>query len=215
MQTSLRRLSDDQLMQRLQAAARDACRSTAVLVAHLTEVERRKLHRDEGYSSLFEYCVRVLKLSEQAAYARIHAARLSLRYPVLLDKLRSGQLHLTAINRLGRKLTDDNHVELIEAACGRSKAELERLLAERFPANDVPTVVRKLPGPKRDAARSAPTLKLGLASTPTPAQQAPAPARRPTPIHFEDRSRARKSRPGRVSRRRWSARTARGRADKP
>ncbi|MGH9411471.1 MAG: hypothetical protein ACRD1V_18710, partial [Vicinamibacterales bacterium] len=70
---------------RLAAAERDA---TASLIARLAEVDGRRLYLEEGYSSLFTYCTRVLRLSEHAAYGRIEAARLARRFPIALDLLR-------------------------------------------------------------------------------------------------------------------------------
>ena len=145
MHDDLRQLSDRQLLEQLTEVVTNERKATAVVVEHLAEVERRGLHRDEGYSSLFEYCVGVLKLSQAEAYARIHAARQVLKYPHILPKLRDGQLYLSAINLLGPKLDENNHAELIEAACGKTKTQLETLLAERFPEPAVETVVRKLP----------------------------------------------------------------------
>jgi hypothetical protein len=52
---------------------------------------------------------------------------------------------LTAVRLLAPQLTDENQAALVEAAAGKSKRELEVLLAARFPKPDVPTVVRKLP----------------------------------------------------------------------
>jgi hypothetical protein len=45
------------------------------------------------------------KPSEHAAYGRIEAARAARRFPVLLDLLAEGSLHLTAIGLLAPHLT--------------------------------------------------------------------------------------------------------------
>ena len=71
-------------------------------------------------------------------------------YPVVLQRLGQGALHLSALNLVGPKLTADNHLELLDAASGKSKAQLQQLLAERFPAAAVPQVLRKLPVPKAE-----------------------------------------------------------------
>ena len=42
-------------------------------------------------------------------------------------------------------MSPDNCDELLEAAAGLSKRQVEKLLAARFPAPDVPAVVRALP----------------------------------------------------------------------
>lgn len=89
--------------------------------------------------------MRRLGLSEAATYNRIAAARFGRRYPVVFERIAAGRLHLTAVRMLAPHLTDENHAELLKAAAGRSKRELEELLAERFPKPEAPTVVRKLP----------------------------------------------------------------------
>ncbi len=63
----LRQLSNQALLQRLRELVAREKRATAAVVLHLCEVERRGLHRDEGYSSLFAYCLHVLRLSESEA----------------------------------------------------------------------------------------------------------------------------------------------------
>jgi hypothetical protein len=69
------RLSDDALLAGVKSLARDERRATAVLIAHLAELEERRLYLAEGFSSPFTYCTQVLHLSEHAAYGRIEAAR--------------------------------------------------------------------------------------------------------------------------------------------
>ena len=46
---------------------------------------------------------------------------------------------------LFKHLTPENHRELVDAAAGKSKREVERLIAARFPEPAVPFSVRKLP----------------------------------------------------------------------
>jgi hypothetical protein len=45
------------------------------LIIHLAEFDQRRLYLPAGFSSLFAYCIEVLRLSEHAAYHRIVAAR--------------------------------------------------------------------------------------------------------------------------------------------
>ena len=68
-------LSDRELLDATVRAARDERRTTAALVALLSEVDARRLYLGEGCASLFSYCTRILHLSEHAAYHRIEAAR--------------------------------------------------------------------------------------------------------------------------------------------
>ena len=145
---SLSRLSDDELLievKRLAAIEREA---TADLIHSLAEVEARRLHLASGCSSMFTYCTQVLHLSEHAAYARIAAARAATRFPVVMDLLIEGAITLTTVTLLGRHLTAENHVALLEAARHKSKANVEMLVAVLNPQPDVPSSVRKVPAPK-------------------------------------------------------------------
>src|SRR5687768_6291554 len=141
---------------RLVASERDA---TARLVASLAEVDARRLYLSEGCSSLFTYCTQVLHLSEHAAYGRIEAARAARRWPVVLDLLADGSLHLTAIALLGRHLTAENHEALLAAARHKTKRELEEIVAALRPQGAVPSTVRKVrkaPPPPPAITASAP-----------------------------------------------------------
>ena len=109
------------------------------------EVDSRKLYAGQGCSSLFTYCVQRLHFSEHAAYLRIEAARAARRFPVILDRLADGSLHLTAVSLLAPHLTAANHIELLDSARHKSKREVEQLIARVRPQPDVPAIVRKLP----------------------------------------------------------------------
>ena len=69
----------------------------AELLAHLGEVDARQLYLEEGCSSMFTYCQRVLHFAEGVAYKRIQAARAARRHPQILAAVRCGDLHLTAV----------------------------------------------------------------------------------------------------------------------
>jgi 5-methylcytosine-specific restriction endonuclease McrA len=100
---------------------------------------------------MFEYCTRILRLSEQEAYLRITVARTSREYPVLVIMLRDGRLHLSAIARLAPHLTPDNAEALLGRATHMSKRRIEDLVAELTPRLDAPTLVRKLPEGRGEA----------------------------------------------------------------
>ncbi len=138
-------LSDKALLQRLSALAAREREAAVELIAHLAEFDRRKLHRAEGFGSLFSYCTEGLRLSEHAAYKRIVAARASRRFPVLLDRLADGSLNLSTVCLLAPHLTPENHETVLAEAKGRSKREVETLVARLSPKPDVPASVRKLP----------------------------------------------------------------------
>jgi hypothetical protein len=135
---ALSHLSDRDLLaavSRLATGERDA---TVSLIAHLAELHARRLHQQAGFSSLYTYCIDVVGLSESEAYDRVKAAKLVRRYPALLTLLAAGQINLTTVRLVAPHLTAANHEELLIAACGKRKRELQELLAERFPQADVP-----------------------------------------------------------------------------
>src|SRR5712692_8798609 len=141
------RLSDAGLEAELKRLARCERVATVNLVAHLAELDARRLYLGAGFSSLFTYCTTVLRLSEHETYNRIEAARAARRYPIILHMLGEGALNLTTVRLLAPHLTNDNHEKLLAAASGRSKREVEELLARRFPRPEVPSSIRKLPVP--------------------------------------------------------------------
>jgi hypothetical protein len=141
-------LSDAALLAQVAALAERERQATVELVASLAELDARRLYLGAGYSSLFTYCTRVLQLSEHAAYGRIEAARAVRRFPTILGRLAAGQLTLTAICLLVPVLTEDNHGELLDAACNKSKRDVEVLVAHVRPQPPVASSVRKLPSPR-------------------------------------------------------------------
>ncbi len=121
--------------------------TTAEMLAHLGEVDARRLYLPAACDSMHTWCVRVLHLSEDCAEKRLQAARTARKFPLLLEALAAGRLHLTAINLLAPYLTEANAAELAAAATQRSCAEIRQMLAERFPRPDVATSVRPRAGP--------------------------------------------------------------------
>src|SRR2546428_4580509 len=121
-------LSDADLLSRVAELARHERDVTVELIAHLAEMDVRKLYRAEGYGSLFDYCTKALRLSEHAAYNRIESARVARTYPVVLERLGDGSLTLTTALLVAPLLTPDNHAEVLSEAAGLSKREVERLV---------------------------------------------------------------------------------------
>src|SRR6185503_20867451 len=151
------RLSDHDLLDRIAALAGRERETSAELVAHLAALEARpSLYAAKGYGSLFAYCTQVLRLSEDAACNRIDAARVARRFPVVLERLASGELSLATVRLLRPHLTEENHVAVLTRASGRSRPEVLELIAELAPRPDVPSSVRKLPTPMSLVAPPAP-----------------------------------------------------------
>jgi 5-methylcytosine-specific restriction endonuclease McrA len=153
---SLAHLSDDKLLVRVKELVHKDRAVTTELLVHLAEMEERRLYCREGCSSLFTYCVEVLHLSEPAAYRRIKAARLARRFPVVLEMLAEGSIHLAALDVLAPHLTDANHRALLGEATHKTKRQVEELAARLRPLPDAPPTVRRLPEPNPVEAETKP-----------------------------------------------------------
>jgi hypothetical protein len=161
---SLTAMTDDELLRRLGELLRSSRRIESELVAHIAEVDRRRLYAREATPSMFAYCTEVLHLSEAEAYLRIAVARASREHPVLLAMLADGSLHLTGIALLAPHLTAETRGELLRRATHRSKRQIEELIANLAPRPEVPDQIRKLP--ERGALK--PALGLGCVTREKP-----------------------------------------------
>lgn len=111
----------------------------------LCEVDDKKLYAEKSYPSLFAFCTQELGLAESCAYKRIRTARLSKKFPIILEMIASGEIHMSSVTLLGPVMTDENYQNLLSESKGRSKREVELLVAKSMPKPDVPDSIRKLP----------------------------------------------------------------------
>ena len=139
---SLSHLADRTLLEQFLAFLKQDCGTTATLLAYVAEVDRRRLYAPAGYPSMYAFCVHELHMSEDVAFKRIRAARAAREFPAIFEAVADGRVHLSAVVLLAPHLTPDNADELLSAATHRTKAEIELLLAQRFPQPDVPTLVQ-------------------------------------------------------------------------
>jgi hypothetical protein len=137
-----RKLTDDELTMRLKGATARERKALAWLLVHLSEFDVRHLAAESANPSLFMYCTCELGYSEGAAYKRIHAARAVRRFPIALEMLADGRIHLAAIVALAPHLTERNHVELLEEARGKTKRDVEALVARLGPREPRPDNLR-------------------------------------------------------------------------
>lgn len=157
----LRPLTDAELLARLGALAAQEREDTAALVEHLAELDRRGIVADTGCATLHDYCTKVLKCSDAAAFLRIRAARAARKTPRVIADLRSGAVHLDAVMRLFPFMTEDTGEKLLDLASGATKREVMSLVAsmsdEKPPERDVIRVVAAAPTADRPEVIPAPT----------------------------------------------------------
>ncbi|MCA9643486.1 MAG: hypothetical protein KC492_22460, partial [Myxococcales bacterium] len=179
---AIARLSDDELIRRTQRLAQTERQAVAELVAHLAEVDARRLFARFAASSLFDYCVRELGFSEPQAFLRIRVARAARRHPRLLGLIACGALHLSGLKLIAPELEAADADALIEQACGKTCRQIDALLAERRPRPSVAEQIRKLPtpdlgSPRQSELASQPAVvrarELSAAPTPASAEREP------------------------------------------
>ena len=173
-------LNDAALVSALTRLARTEREATVALIVHLAEFDSRRLYAGLGFQSTWAYCMEILRLSEDATCNRIETARMARKYPVVLDMLETGTLSPTTARLLAKRLTDENVEVLLAEASGKSKRQVEEILARHFPESDVRASVRKVSdsGAATSASSSAPTTPAPvLAVAPRPVVRPLAPER--------------------------------------
>ncbi len=179
MLSAVAQLSDTALVAQVKHLAEREREATASLIAHLAELDERRLYLADGCSSLFTYCTQILHLSEHAAYGRIETARAVRRFPVLLEMLADGSVNLSTVGLLAPHLTSENHKDILGMARHKSKRAVEELVARLRPQPPVPASVRRLPAP----ASAPPTGEgPGVASPDLPAPALMPPRARPAVV---------------------------------
>jgi hypothetical protein len=89
-------MTDDELHVSAIKAAHHDRQSQINTIAHLKEVDTRRLFSKMGYSGIFSYAVSALGFSEPAAGQRIQAMRLTQSVPLANIKIQSGQMSVSS-----------------------------------------------------------------------------------------------------------------------
>lgn len=160
-------LSGSDLLARTRELAHESCAVEAELLVHLGEVDERKLYLECAFPSMFAFCVSELGFSEDAAYYRIHVARAGRRMPAIVEAIRTGKTHLAGVRMLAPHLTPQNHLELLAEAAGKSKRQIEEIVARVAPQPPVPTSIRQVIEPCAPATATLdPSLSPAIAQSP-------------------------------------------------
>jgi hypothetical protein len=167
---TLESLSTEALDQSVVKLVRAENRSTALVIAHLAEMSRRKGALERGYKNLFDYAVRRLNLSEGSVALRLQVANVSRRFPQLLAAIAENRLSLTVAGLLAPHLTDENAEKLIAECAGMTKREAEEHLVKLRPKPTFTPSIRMIPSPIPESPREA---------------SAPSPPPRPSPSIFQ------------------------------
>ncbi len=137
-------LGNDELLAGLGGLVKRADELLSDLLAHLAELDERRLYLQLGFPSLFAYCTRRLGMCESSAGRRILAARVCRKYPDAFVRVARGELNLSALCAMSPHLNSENAGELATLCSRRSRRDIEALLAARFPRADVRDSVRRI-----------------------------------------------------------------------
>ncbi len=140
---SLKNLSDSELVASFKDAVIDEQLSIASQIEHIAELDRRKLFYQ--YSSLRAFLVHEFNLEEGAAERKIRAARMLIKYPVILPGLRVGKLNLSLLELVmgcahRETLGGAEISELLIAVSGLTANAARRKIASLYPRglDDIP-----------------------------------------------------------------------------
>jgi hypothetical protein len=148
---TLEGLSTEELDCSTEKLVRAEKRNVALVIAHIAEMSRRKGYLERGYKSLFDYCIRRLKLSEGSVARRIQVANVSKCFPQLLVALAENRVSLTVAGLLAAHLRRENVERLLADCAGMTKREVEEHLVALQPKPVFAPSIRKTP------SRAAPT----------------------------------------------------------
>jgi hypothetical protein len=183
------------LADRLASLLRREQGAMADFLIALADFDRSRAWLALGYTSLFYFLHRALKLSAGAAYHRKTAAELLQRCPEVIEPLRDGRLCLSSVVELSRVMTVENAAEVLPRFFHASKQEARAVAAELAPRDVLPARVVVTAVPPTRAAVSAPpssspALELGRPFhpgeiLPVPVASAPRSAAPPAPSTVE------------------------------
>ena len=105
----------------------------ADLLEVLEKLDEKKVFRALGYSSLFQYAISELKLSESTAYCFITVARKAREIPEIKAEIKAGTLSVAKVKRVVPVLEKENATIWLEKAKTLPKAALEKEVAKVSP----------------------------------------------------------------------------------
>lgn len=144
---TLEGLSTEELDRSVEKLVLTEKKNTALVIAHLAEMSRRKGELERGYKSLFDYAVRRLNLSEGSVALRLQVANVSRRFPQLLVALAENRVSLTVAGRLAPHLTEESVEKLLSECAGMTRSEVEEYLVALRPKPVFTPSIRKTPSP--------------------------------------------------------------------
>jgi hypothetical protein len=157
LQENVKQLSDKVLLEQTSYIAEHERGVTILALRHLREVEIRRLFADLECSSMYAYCIKHLKYSENKTLSRLASARLMTELPEIEEQIQVGSLNITNLSKIQsfmraekavqHNLTKDDKLALIADCENKPTRKLAKeliqkshqpaLLAEKFQVTSV------------------------------------------------------------------------------
>lgn len=166
--------SDERLTAELSKAAIGERSLLIEFLLDLVEFDHRSLSQKGAHHTLFDYCTRKLGYSSSEAGRRIAVARKSEKFPLLLEMIERGEMHLSGAAMLAGLLTPENHEEVLRRAKGRTQDEIARLVAALAPKPAPRDRIRALSAPAETAGLAPRLPDTALSALAAPVLVAPA-----------------------------------------
>ncbi len=142
---SLKGISNQELINQLKKLVAQELDLTLKILPHLAEVERRELYLEKAYNSLFEYCRSEFGYSDASAWRRSGAAIAILKCPEAWELLSEKRVTMTVLCQISRIITP----ALLKAVCGKTKADVDLIIAALRPQSANPDRSRPVMVPKK------------------------------------------------------------------
>lgn len=127
------KIEDEILLSECKLDVQREKQSTSQVLEYLSEIDKRRLWMKEGFSSLYDFCIRSLNNSEGETHRRIQACRLTSKVEEIKPLLEAGTLSLTTISLLSPYLNIANAKDILPKVINQPTRQIEKVLAEIFP----------------------------------------------------------------------------------
>ena len=134
------------LHERALAIAQSYRRSESELLDIIQKLDDKKVFRALGYSSLFQYCLDELKLSEANSYSFIRVARKAKTIPEMKQEIKNGNLTVSKAQKVVAIVNNKNVSEWLRKAIELPCRKLEREVAIALPQQEVLEKTKYLSG---------------------------------------------------------------------
>jgi 5-methylcytosine-specific restriction endonuclease McrA len=134
--------SFQEIHQKAVQAAQRFKKAEADLISVLQEVESSKTFFKLGYTSLFQYVVQSLQLSESVAANFITVSRKAKEFPALQNAIDEGKLTVSKARKVTAVLTPENQKEWVDKAIELPQKKLEEQVAVVAPETKVQNGVK-------------------------------------------------------------------------